>query len=231
MPNQTTSFLATVILLITLVLFLAAESTAAGRVVTGDIEYGEKYTAVYVPPDEASSQRDDEDYDRYLFLNAWTQYTQKINPELKISLKTQRLKRSYVSRPTLDNSTNYIQLKAAFLPAPKWMIWPKLSYRTRDYQSRTLDNDIMNWGVEGRYKWGVRNNVRFGVDFENANYEIETNRDRNSTKAFARVEKPVAKGLTVKAGAKVQNTRFDFESSSRKNSMQASGSVGFRYEF
>lgn len=201
------------------------------RALSGEYEYGEKFTAVYVDPENSDDARDDEDFDEYSYKNAWLQLDQPLRPGNSVSVRTQQLDRRYVSRPVLDNTTRNAKIRFSLEPHDNWALWPHVSFRRRDYDARTLDNDIIVAGVETRYRWGIRNNVRVGASYTRVEYDQEQNRDRESGGAFVSVERPINSALTLRVGGRVDETRFRIPSSSRENSTRGSASVGFRCEF
>lgn len=212
-------------------LSISESVSAEGRVFSGEYEYGEKYTSVHVDPEEADNARDDEAFDRYTFDKSWLQYDHVLSKPLRISIRGQRLDRQYVSRPELDNATHQASIRLTVEPNEKWAIWPTISFRDRNYDLRPLDNQIWDAAVTARIRWGIRNNLRFGVSYMNAEYDVETNRDRSNGSAFASLEKPITEATTIRIGARVEETDFSIQSASRENSTSASGSVGFRHEF
>lgn len=214
--------------------FVAGAEPARGvkpRVLSGEYEYGEKYTDVFVAPEMTDEARDDEEYDLYRFKKGWLQYDHDLSDEVKLSARTQTLVRDYVNRPLLDNTTNYAKLRFSYEPTESWAFWPTVSYRVRDYENSALDNRIVTAGVEARYRWGVRDNVRIGLDVDDSQYDNDATRDRISYGILARLEKPVTEDLTLKVGGRYRRTDFETQSASRRNADQGSGSVGFRYEF
>lgn len=211
--------------------FCAAAPAADKTALSGEFEYGEKYTDVYVDPEAAVENRDDEDFDRYVFRNSWLQLDRPIDRRVSVSVRAQQLERDYVSRPDLDNTTRYAQVRFAMEPHENWAIWPHVSIRRRDYDQRTLDNNILVAGVESRYRWGIRNNVRFGAAWTQTRYDDEPGRDREGGSVFASLEKPVTEGLTLRVGARAEQNTFRQQSLSRENATKGSASVGFRYEF
>jgi hypothetical protein len=214
------------------VLFLPPPRVAAvGRVFSGEHEYGEKYTDVYVPPDAVDSARDDESFDRYVFRNSWLQYEHPLKENARVSIRTQRLERDYADRPTLNNQTHYGQVRLSLEPVDNWAVWPHVSLRVRDYENNALDNEIWLAGVESRYRWGIRNNVRMGVAYTRTDYENDPAREHEQASLFASLEKPLRDDLTIRVGARVEQTSFAVQSATRENAAKASGSVGFRYEF
>jgi hypothetical protein len=208
-----------------------SQVSAAPRIFSGEYEYGEKYTDVYVPPDVIDAARDDESFDRYVFRNSWLQYEQPIKETTRVSIRAQRLERDYADRPTLNNETHYGQVRVSLEPAENWAVWPHVSLRMRDYENDALDNEIWLAGVESRYRWGVRDNIRMGVAYTRTDYENDPAREREQTSAFASVEKPLRGDFTIRVGARVEQTSFNVQSATRENAARASGSVGFRYEF
>jgi len=220
-------------LILTLAVFLAApqKAAAAGRVLSGEAEYGEKYTTVFIAPEESGLDVDDEDYDRYRFRNAWLQYEQPVAERLKIALRTQQTRREYDARPQMDNQTTFARLRLAFEPNDGWAIWPTFSYRRRDYDERNLDNDILTLGTEVRYRWGVRNNVRFGIGYDRTSYAEVQDRDREGLSLSAHLEKPINEQTTLRVGSRFEKTSFQVQDASHENAVQGSGSIGFRYEF
>lgn len=204
---------------------------AAPRVISGDFEHGEKYTEVYVSPEETDDARDDEDFERYSFRKSWLQYDQDLGKKARITMRAQELRRRYASRPDLDNNTHHYKLRVNFQPAPRWAIWPDVSLQRRDYKTRNLDNDILRTTLTARYRWGVRHNVRFGGAFTNASYDQDIARDRENYRLFVEYERPVREGTTIRVGGKVEETNFRFPSASRENAAKGSAHVGFRHEF
>ena len=150
---------------------------------------------------------------------------------MSVSVRAQQLERDYAARPALDNTTRYAKLRFSLEPRENWAIWPHVSVRRKEYDARTLDNDILLAGVETRYRWGIRNNVRVGASYTRTRYDDETARDREGGSVFASVEKPVTEGLTVRVGARAEQNSFRTQSASRENATKGSASVGFRYEF
>ncbi len=212
-------------------LLSALPSRSAPRVLSGDIEYGEKYTDVYVEPEEASLSADDDTLDRYAYRNAWLQYEHPIRKEVRVALRVQDIDRTYVSRPSLDNTTRYGQLRLTIEPAEGWAVWPHVSWRDRDYARESLDNAILLAGVESRYRWGVRHNVRFGAAWSETRYDEETGRNRQTGSVFASYERPFGERLTVRCGARGEQTSFRQPSALRENAFKGAANVGFRYEF
>ncbi|RMH57969.1 MAG: hypothetical protein D6679_05655 [Candidatus Hydrogenedentota bacterium] len=203
----------------------------SGRVLTGDFEYGEKYTEVFVPLEAAGEALDNEDYDRYVFRRAFLQYDHALSKVIRLTLRAQTLRRRYQDRSDLDNTTDQYRIRLRIEPGNGWAIWPFLSLRDRNYARGTADNRIWRTGFEARFRWAVRNNVRFGANYEAARYDIETMRDRENWKAFVNLEKPFSEATSVRVGATVERTRFRQVSASRENATKASGHIGFRHEF
>ncbi len=204
---------------------------AAGeRVLSGEHEYGEKYTAVYVESEDAADARDDEEFDRYRYNNSWLQWDQVVREGARVSVRAQRLDRDYVTRPQLDNHTTHGQVRLTFEPAPGWALWPHVSVRQRDYDQRSLDNLIVTSGVEARYRWGIRHSVRIGASWSGSRYNDESFRDRDQAAVFASFERPVNERLTMRFSGRAEATDFDMPSPTRENSTRGSASVGFRLE-
>lgn len=201
-----------------------------GRVLSGEYEFGEKYTTVYVDPDVAEDARDDEELDRYRFTNTWLQLDQDLKPSNRVSIRAQQLDRNYVDRPALNNSSRYAQVRLSLEPADGWAVWPHVSIRQRDYDQRPLDNTIFTTGVEARYRWGVRHAVRFGASYVASRYDDDDTRDRDQGLVFASWERPVNDRLTLKVGGRAEAVDFSTPSTSRENATRGSASIGFRYE-
>lgn len=211
-------------------LFAASAGANAARVLSGEHEYGEKFTAVYVAPEAADEARDDEDFDRYRYHNSWLQWDQDVTRTTSVSLRAQRIDRDYLDRPTLDNRTTHAQIRLTVEPAAGWAIWPRVSVRQRDYAHRSLDNLIVTSGLEARYRWGVRHSIRFGASWTGSRYDVESVRDRDQAAVFAAFERPVSERLTLRVSGRAEAVDFASPAPTRESSTRGSGAVGFRLE-
>jgi hypothetical protein len=214
-----------------LIAFLATGGAAERRVFSGETEHGVKYTEIYIAPDDPETVRDDEDFDRYRFRTHWLQYEHPLRRGVKIAVRANQSERDFVDRPQLDNATTHAKLRMTIEPDRNWAIWPQISVRVRDYERSPLDNEILSASVEARYRWGVRDNIRFGASWNGVSYADEPARDRDQVAAFAAIEKPVSEGLTVKVRGRIERSAFDVPSASRENATRGSAAVGFRWEF
>lgn len=209
---------------------ILAPSADAARVLSGEHEYGEKYTAVYVAPETSEEARVDEEFDRYRYHNSWLQWDQDVTRTASVSVRAQRIDRDYLDRPALDNQTTHAQLRLTLEPAAGWAIWPRVSVRQRDYAHRTLDNLIVTSGVEARYRWGVRHSIRFGATWTGSRYDDESFRDRDQAAVFAAFERPVTERLTLRVSGRAEAVDFASPAPTRESSTRGSGAVGFRLE-
>lgn len=230
MLTRSRLWISTLVLSFVTSIFAEEAGANATRVLSGEHEYGEKYTVVYVAPEASDEARDDEEFDRYRYRNSWLQWDQAVTRTTSVSLRAQRIDRDYLDRPTLDNRTTHAQLRLTLEPAVGWAIWPRVSIRQRDYAHRNLDNLIVTSGFEARYRWGVRHSIRFGASWTGSRYDIESFRDREQTSVFAVFERPVTERLTLRVSGRAEAVDFASPAPMRENSTRGSGAVGFRLE-
>ena len=219
------------ILLAALSAALAVEGTADRRVLSGETNHGIKYTEIHVAPDDPEAVRDGEDYDRYRFRTHWLQYEHPLRRGLKIAVRAHQSVRDFIDRPQLDNATTHAKVRMTIEPDRNWAIWPQVSVRVRDYEQNLLDNEILSASVEARYRWGIRDNIRFGASWNGVAYANEPVRDLNQVAAFASIEKPIDEDLSIKIRGRVERNAFDTPSALRENATRGSAAVGFRWEF
>jgi len=217
-------------LFLLLVIFLST-AYAKKRVISGDFEYGEKYTDNFVAPSDEDVSQDDYEFDRYVFRNSWLQYDHPIQKSVKVSIRIQESEKDFSERAYLNNSTKYAQIRMTLEPKEGWAIWPHVSMRIRDYVKNSIDNDITIAGCEARYRWDIRHNVRFGTSWTSTQYRENNSLDRQAGSAFISYERPLSEGLTLRLQTRAEQTSFERQSALRENSAKGSASVGFRYEF
>lgn len=196
-------------------------------IVSGYGRFGEGWNE---PLSDDANDRDDEDLSEYDFSQVHLSLEKRLSERVRVHLDLDDRSRRYEIASSLDNEARRAGLRLQFDPTERLTFWLRGSAGRKNYDRSNLDNDPRDASVEARWRRGVRDHVRVGASYAEAEYRADPGRDRSRRRLFAGWERPLTDRFVVELKGDVEDRSFRRNTAARRDATSRSVTLGFRWE-